>query len=204
MTPDALLPRPLAPDAALLGFLERLSEAPELELEWIDLLSQLEYVGFRKIVKSVGFESVDLELLRHVSEEASHAFLLKAVVQESGRGGRSWRDGRFCAVGFRYFQELDQRVSALPASPGLRYPGVSWAIERRVLVVYPAYLKTTRHEGLQRALRSILSQEERHGRRFGEFDFPEGYLAAVAEIEAVLWPEFLSEATRLIPGIARD
>jgi hypothetical protein len=204
MTTDALLPGPLAPDAELLGFLERLSREPQLELEWVDLLSQLEYVGFRKIVKSVGFESVDLELLRHVSEEASHAFLLKAVVEESGRAGHSWRDGRFSAVGFRYFQELDQRVSALPASPGLRYPGVSWAIERRVLVVYPVYLKTTRHEGLRRALRRILAQEERHGSRFGELSFPDGYLAAVAAIEGSLWPDFLCDASRLISWNARD
>src|SRR5687768_2024353 len=48
-------PGPLA-DPSVAGLLDRLVASPEAELEWIDLLSQLEYVGCRKIVKSVGFE----------------------------------------------------------------------------------------------------------------------------------------------------
>src|SRR5215831_20723061 len=132
-------PGPLI-DASADELLARIVASPDAELEWIDLLSQLEYVGCRKIVKSVGFESVSLEILRHVSEEASHAFLLKAVVEEGGLRDRSWREGRFAEAGWRYFQSLDQRVSAFSGSEGLRYPGVSWAIERRVLAVYPEYL----------------------------------------------------------------
>ena len=189
-------PQPLN-DPSVEELLRRLVVSPEVELEWIDLLSQLEYVGCRKIVKSVGFESVNLEILRHVSEEASHAFLLKAVVEEGGLRDRSWREGRFAEAGWGYFQGLDQRISSLPASEGLRYPGVSWAIERRVLVVYPAYLKVTRNESLKKALRRILAQEERHGAQFGEFAFPDGYLAQVAAIEEALWPEFTSGASRL-------
>jgi hypothetical protein len=191
-------PAPLVEDASIAEFLGRLCAAPALELEWIDLLSQLEYVGCRKIVKSVGFESVSLEILRHVSEESSHAFLLKAVVEEGGLRDRSWRDGRLAEVGWRYFQSLDQRISALPGSEGLRYPGVSWAIERRVLVVYPAYLKATRNESLKKALRRILAQEERHGAQFSEFRYPDGYLDQVARIEESLWPEFIAAAERLL------
>ena len=194
-------PGPLT-DPSVAGLLDRLVASPEAELEWIDLLSQLEYVGCRKIVKSVGFESVSLEILRHVSEEASHAFLLKSVVEEGGLRDRSWRDGRFAEAGWRYFQGLDQRISALPGSEGLRYPGVSWAIERRVLVVYPAYLERTRNESLKRALRRILAQEERHGAQFGEFGFPDGYLAQVARIEEALWPEFVAAAERIISTAA--
>jgi hypothetical protein len=192
-----MTPGPLAEDASIAEFLGRIAVSPDLELEWIDLLSQLEYVGCRKIVKSVGFESVNLEILRHVFEEASHAYLLKAVVEEGGLRDRSWREGRFAEAGWHYFQGLDQRISALPGSEGLRYPGVSWAIERRVLVVYPAYLKTTRNESLKKALRRILAQEERHGAQFGEFAFPDGYLPQVAAIEEALWPEFTTAAIRL-------
>lgn len=191
-TPDPLM------DPSVEALLGRIVASPEIELEWIDLLSQLEYVGCRKIMKSVGFEAVSLEILRHVSEEASHAYLLKSVVEEGGLRDRSWREGRFAEAGWRYFQSLDQRISALPGSDGLRYPGVSWAIERRVLVVYPAYLQLTRNESLKKALRRILAQEERHGAQFGEFAFPEGYLAQVARIEEALWPDFVAAADRLI------
>jgi hypothetical protein len=196
-------PGALAEDASLVGFLGRFAAEPDLELEWIDLLSQLEYVGFRKIVKSVAFEAVSLEVLRHVSEEASHAFLLKAVVEQGGLRARSWREGRFAEAGWRYFQGLDQAVSALPASEGLRYPGVSWAIERRVLLVYPAYLRISRNEELKKALRRILAQEERHGEQFAAFAFPDGYLSEVARIEEALWPRFVAEAERLADSIQR-
>ncbi len=191
----------LTEDPALLDFLGKLAASPRLELEWIDLLSQLEYVGCRKIVKSIGFESVSLEVLRHVSEEASHAYLLKAVVEEGGLVGRSWREGRFAEAGWGYFQNLDRRISALPGSDGLRYPAVSWAIERRVLVVYPAYLRTTANESLKRALRRILAQEERHGAQFAQVTFPDGMAAEIARIEEALWPEFLGAAYR-VAGLA--
>ena len=188
----------LTEDPALLDFLGKLAASPQLELEWIDLLSQLEYVGCRKIVKSIGFESVSLEVLRHVSEEASHAYLLKAVVEEGGIVGRSWRDGRFAEAGWGYFQNLDRRISALPGADGLRYPAVSWAIERRVLVVYPAYLRVSRNEALKKALRRILAQEERHGAQFAQVPFPDGMAAEIARIEEALWPEFLAAAGRLV------
>jgi hypothetical protein len=197
MTPRNAPPAPPIEDAALLDFLGAVTSAPSAELEWIDLLSQLEYVGCRKIVKSIGFESVSLEVLRHVSEEASHAYLLKSVVEEGGIVDRSWREGRFAEVGWGYFQNLDRRISALPGSDGMRYPAVSWAIERRVLVVYPAYLRLTRNESLKRALRRILAQEERHGAQFAEVPFPEGLAAEVARIEEALWPEFIAAARRL-------
>jgi hypothetical protein len=198
MAPSNVTPAALTQDAGLLDLLEAVTASPKAELEWIDLLSQLEYVGCRKIVKSIGFESVSLEVLRHVSEEASHAYLLKAVVEEGGVAGRSWRDGLFAEAGWGYFQNLDRRISALPGSDGLRYPAVSWAIERRVLVVYPAYLRATRNESLKRALRRILAQEERHGAQFAEVPFPGGMAAEVAGIEERLWPEFVAAARRLI------
>ena len=190
-------PGPLEMDESLVRLLGPITSDPELELEWIDLLSQLEYVGCRKIVKSVGFESVSLEILRHVSEEASHAFLLKEVAEKGGLRPRSWREGRFAEAGWNYFQRLDQGVSALPESGGLAYPGVSWAIERRVLMVYPSYLRITRNEALRRALGRILAQEERHGTQFSRLSFPPGYLGQVAGIEETLWPEFVARAQRL-------
>lgn len=196
-------PAPLTEDAALIDLLGALTASRTVELEWIDLLSQLEYVGCRKIVKSIGFESVSLDVLRHVSEEASHAYLLKAVVEEGGIVGRSWREGRFAQAGWGYFQNLDRRVSELPGSDGLRYPAVSWAIERRVLVVYPAYLKLTRNESLKRALRRILAQEERHGAQFAEVPFPDGMAAEVARIEEELWPAFAAAARSLAGAPAR-
>src|SRR5262249_10606381 len=148
--------------------------------------------------------SVSLEVLRHVSEEASHAFLLKAVAEGMCRSGPSetastsfGREGLFSAAGWNYFQRLDQEVSALSDDVLTRYPAVSWAIERRVLAVYPQYRKITRSEEVKRVLTRILAQEERHGREFESHPFPEGLQADIVEIEAPLWATFRVELESL-------
>jgi hypothetical protein len=183
------LPAP-ASDPAFERLLKRVCEIPALELEWVDLLSQLEYAGLRKIVKSVEFGRVSLEVLRHVSEESQHAFLLKEAAEREGLPRRSWGEGRFAAAGWGYFQGLDQAVSALPVEERFRYPGVSWAVERRVLALYPAYLRLTRRPAVREALRRIVAQEVEHAARFDRAEFPAGYRARVAAIEEERWTAF--------------
>jgi len=41
---------------------------PAGEAEWLDLLSQLEYVGCRKIIKAIPYHQIDEGILQHVSE----------------------------------------------------------------------------------------------------------------------------------------
>jgi len=166
---------------------------PRLELEWLDLLSQLEYVGCRKIMKSVSFDAMTGDALRHASEEASHAYLLKALVEKKGLK-RSWREGRFSQIGWDYFQTLDQEVSVICVDQP--YPAVSWAIERRVLMVYPAYLKSTNDAEVKRVLAQILAQERGHARQFDEFEFPESVREKIISVEEKLWVEFVSKCTQ--------
>ncbi len=180
--------------------LVRVCAEPALELEWVDLLSQLEYAGCRKIVKSVEFDRVSLDVLRHVSEESQHAFLLKEAAEREGLPRRSWGEGKLARAGWGYFQGLDQAVSALPVEARFRYPGVSWAVERRVLAVYPPYLKLTRRAAVREALRRILAQEVEHAARFDRVEFPEGFRARVAGIEEELWSAFRRDLAALVAG----
>lgn len=172
---------------SLKPFLERVAASPEREAEWLDLLSQLEYVGCRKILKGVRFDRIDVSVLQHASEEASHAFLLKEAAARLGRSGATW-NGRLSEIGWRYFRELDARVSALQAEG--HYPAVSWAIERRVMEVYPAYLAATKDPGVRSALQQILAQEKRHGAQFEEVSLPAEVKRQAALIEAELWESF--------------
>jgi hypothetical protein len=158
---------------------------PMLEWEWVDLLSQLEYVGCRKILKAVPFEKVDREVLRHVAEEASHAFLLKSLVPWEDR-----RETRFSAIGWRYFQSIDARVSAGQDDIARCYPAVSWAVEQRVLRVYPAYARKTLSSDVKRALSTILAQEKRHHDVFERLTIGETSPDAILEIEAQCWDAF--------------
>jgi len=186
----------LAPEA-LASFLDRVTASAEVELEWVDLLSQLEYVGFRKIAKAVPYDRVSLETLRHASEEASHAYLLKAAAEKNGLPPRSWREGRFSAAGWRYFQGLDRGIEAAVADPALCYPLVSVAVERRVLALYPAYLERTRIPDVRRAVERILVEERAHARLFEDRALPADAVTAAWRLEERLWAEFVPEAVAL-------
>jgi hypothetical protein len=167
--------------------LKRICADVDLESEWLRMLSQLEYAGCRKIIKSVPFDKVDLSVLNHVMEEASHAYLLRAQAE---RLGGALPSAPLTEIAWTYFQTLDHGVSRLQGQ-GYHYPPVSWIIERRVLEVYPRYLETTRQLGVKRVLSRILAQEERHGAQFEALKLDEAFKIAAIEWEASLWSDFV-------------
>jgi hypothetical protein len=179
-----------SPEALFESILQTLCARPELEAEWLDVLSQLEFAGCRKIVKSVPFEKVDVGVLNHAMEEASHAYLLKAQAERMGIQGRSWTKSPLSEMAWTYFQTVDHGVSRIQGE-GFHYPAVSWVVEQRVLDVYPRYLQHTRALGVKRVLTRILAQEKRHSTQFGDADFPPAFKSAALEWEASLWSDFL-------------
>jgi hypothetical protein len=181
----------------LAGLLDRMTAERDLELEWADLLSQLEYVGCRKILKAVRFDAVTLDVLRHAAEEASHALLLKSAAEKNGLPARSWKDGLLGAAGWRYFQALDRGVEELAGGPELCYPLVSVAVERRVLALYPAYLERTRIDDVRKAVARILAQEKRHARQFEDRGLAPDLVRDACTLEERLWSAFTAEAIRL-------
>ena len=172
---------------------------PEWEWEWLDLLSQMEYVGCRKIAKSLSFERMNLETLQHLSEEARHAFLLKGTAEKLGLGPRSWKQGLFSEIGWAYFSLLDQFVSDLQGSELGHYPAVSWAVEQRVLKLYPEYLEITCEPEVKRVLRQILAQEERHAKQFDPTTLmTETTRTRALDVERMLWDDFCASALQKI------
>ena len=161
-----------------------------LEAHWLTMLSQLEYAGCRKIVKAVPFEKVDTQVMNHVMEEASHAFLLKSLVDKM-RPSRAWHECPLTELGWTYFQTLDHGVSQFQDS-GYHYPAVSWIVEQRVLDLYPRYLAATRHLGVKRVLQRILAQEKRHSTLFGDEDFSADFKRRAIEWENGLWSDFVA------------
>jgi hypothetical protein len=178
-------------DARFEAVLARICADPALEVEWLDMLSQLEYAGCRKIVKAVPFERVSMDVLKHVMEESSHAFLLKSQVEKMGVVDRRWTECPLTEMGWTYFQTLDHGVSAFEPT-GFRYPAVSWIVEQRVLDVYPRYVAATRSLGVKRVLTRILAQEKHHSTLFGDEDFTETFKRRAKEWEAGLWSDFVT------------
>ena len=183
----------MKPEADFKTMLKQICDDPRRELEFVDLLSQLEFVGCRKIVKAVPFDGVSCEVLQHISEEASHAYLLKALVEKGGLRRRSWLEAPLSALGWRYFRDLDERVSRLQEDARAHYPAVSWVVERRVLELYPEYLGMTRNPGVKRVITRILAQERRHAETFSDLPHADWFRDAAIAIEAELWARFTEE-----------
>ena len=186
----------LALETETVAFLDRACADPALEREWVDLLSQLEYVGFRKITKALRYDQVSLESLRHASEEASHAYLMKAAAEKMGLPERSWKDNPFSEAGWRYFQGLDRGVEKQVADPARCYPLVSVAVERRVLALYPAYLERTKNADVRRAVTRILAQEKKHAALFDERALPAEEVETACRLEVKLWGEMIRTLTK--------
>lgn len=171
-------------------WLSAITDSPARETEWLDMLSQLEYIGCRKIFKGVCFDRVDVSVLQHAAEEAMHALLFKRIVQLRRGGDHStWGECPLAAPGFRYFSGLDSSVATLVPDPELHYPLVSWVVEQRVLAVYPAYLALTKDRRVRTTLKQILAQEARHASQFAPTAevVPQAMRAKALSIERKWW-----------------
>ena len=185
---------------------------------WLNTFSFLEYVGFRKIVKSQRAEVLNRSLLMHALEEGRHALLLKKLaVKLGGQAFDFYRPETMLSfdAAKTYFQELDHRCDEKFARLGdlerskLVYLYVTWLIERRALDVYGCYKKVLGDSDLAPKLNALLAEEVGHLRAV-EAGIAAGdpeHAARSAEFEALesgLYEDFVSALAReLTPTRAR-
>ncbi len=186
---------PLALSPSFLNFLDEATSDPDLEHNWVEMLSQLEYVGCRKMLRSLAWEDVDLKILKHIQEEAQHAYLLKLALGKKGLS--SWGQNPLGELGWEYFAGLDESLTQLDTEE-MPYALTSWAIEQRALAVYPAYLARTTNADIRRAVRTVLAQEEHHAKFFGDEAWSEKLIADILSIEKRHWEAFEMALTRTL------
>ena len=180
-------------------FFDQLLRNPKIEMEWIDLMSQLEFVGCRKIMKSVGFSEMSVSTLKHLSEEARHSYLLKKAVEEEGLPCRVWSEGLFASVGWNYFSKLDGEISRL--QPVRSYPAVSWVIETRVLTFYPWFQERCTFPKVRRVLGQILAEERTHAQFFAEIPFSDSEKGQMLRAEQQLWDKLIERSSAIIQDL---
>jgi hypothetical protein len=96
--------------------LAKILDDPNLHASWLNTFSYLEYVGFRKIVKSQASDSMSLETLGHAVEEGRHALRLKRLaVKVGGVAFDSYRAEKLLCgdAAEAYFQKLDGYCESL-------------------------------------------------------------------------------------------
>ncbi|MCJ8277157.1 MAG: hypothetical protein MJK18_09980 [Bdellovibrionales bacterium] len=117
---------------------------PTLHKKWLNTVSHLEYIGARKIIKSLDAEIISLEELQHFYEEAGHALLLKKLGHAHFDSfPRTYEPENLIGgtLGKDYFQDLDQYISEQlgTAKTLFNYLYVTWLIEVRAMKVYSQY-----------------------------------------------------------------
>ena len=144
---------------------------PALHARWLNTFSYLEYVGFRKIVKSQRAEVLTAAILGHACEEGRHALgLKKLAVKLGGSAFDSYApEALLCGEEAEaYFQDLDQSCDEAFADRSaderakLAYGYVTWLVERRALEVYGIYKSALGESEIARKLGGLLAEETKH------------------------------------------
>ncbi len=173
---------------------------------WLNTFSFLEYIGFRKIVKSQRAEVIDRSLLLHALEEGRHALLLKKLaVKLGGQAFDFYKpETMLCPDAAKtYFQQLDHGCDTKFAHLGenerakLVYLYVTWLIERRALDVYGSYKKVLGDSELAPKLNALLAEEVGHLRAV------EAGIAAGDPEHAARSAEFELLEVQPLPGLRR-
>jgi hypothetical protein len=185
-----------------------------LHAGWLNTFSYLEYVGFRKIVKSQRAEVLTAAILGHACEEGRHALGLKKLAIKLGGAQFDSYAPEVLLCGEEaeaYFQDLDKACDEAFADRSNEeraklYCYVTWLVERRALDVYGIYKKALGDSEIARKLGGLLAEETKHLAdvkallRAGgpEFSTRSNKFEAV---EATLYQNFINALTR---EFARD
>jgi rubrerythrin len=80
---------------------------------WLRSLSYLEYIGYRKMIKSLGYEHLNKGAYRHLSDEIQHSFMLRELAQKYFEQDLQalFPLNLIQKISEEYFQQLDCEVS---------------------------------------------------------------------------------------------
>ena len=146
---------------------------PELHARLVNTLARMEYVGVRKMLKARRSESLDIEGLRHVLEEASHALRLKKAAVALAGGPKdveTFSEAHTLSgeSGEGYLQAVDRACETAlseleePLRTEANYLLSSALIEFRAEVFYPVYENRLQAHGAPFSVSGIMRDEERH------------------------------------------
>jgi hypothetical protein len=156
---------PLAPRTAAL--LERLLGEPARHARMLNTLSLLEHMGSHKIMATQHSPGIDQSTLRHVAEEAHHAFFMKRQAEKTAARPLEYvaEDLLAPATARMYFQRLEcatVRTLAERCSRRAAYLYMSMIVEFRALWFYRLYQQALRKARHGLSLKRVLGEEQAH------------------------------------------
>jgi hypothetical protein len=146
--------------------LEKIHKSPQLTYRFLNTLSLLEHIGFRKILISRakdGNAELNQRVLRHLAEESRHSFFFKRSAENFAKRELNFSDTELLAgpAARAYLGRLDARTSREVRGP-LKYYYMSLLVEIRAVWVYRLYKSVLSDLGLRLNLNSILAEEQMH------------------------------------------
>lgn len=149
------------------SLLNRMVPESPLHARLINTLSMLEHIGSHKIMATQHGTDIDQATLKHVAEEAHHAFFMKRQAEKVAGRPLEYvpRDLLAPAAARMYFQRLEAamlRVLARQRSSLAAYLYMSMIVEFRALWFYRLYQQTLKRAGHTMSLKRILGEEQSH------------------------------------------
>jgi hypothetical protein len=147
--------------------LDTLIAAPARHGRLINTLSLLEHMGSHKIMATQHSAGIDQATLKHVAEEAHHAYFMKRQAEKTAERPLQYvvDDLLAPAAARMYFQRLESAmVRTLGAERSARaaYLYMSLVVEFRALWFYGLYQQALRHARHVLSLKRVLGEEQAH------------------------------------------
>jgi hypothetical protein len=149
------------------ALLDRIIAAPARHGRLINTLSLLEHMGSHKIMATQHSAGIDQATLKHVAEEAHHAYFMKRQAEKTaGRPLQYVANDLLAPAAARmYFQRLETAmVRTLGTEGGTRavYLYMSMIVEFRALWFYELYQRALQHAQHALSLKRVLGEERAH------------------------------------------
>jgi hypothetical protein len=178
------------------GLLGRIVPNAERHARLINTLSMLEHLGSHKIMATQHSADIDQPTLKHVAEEAHHAYFMKRQAEKAADRPMEYvaQDLLAPAAARLYFQRLESalvRSLARQRSTRVVYLYMSMIVEFRALWFYGLYQQTLRRLGHPMSLKRVLGEEQAH---LGDMAVR---LEADGELSDARTDEFLTHEKRL-------
>ncbi|MBN1237494.1 MAG: hypothetical protein JXB36_03280 [Gammaproteobacteria bacterium] len=141
-------------------------DAP-LHARLINTLSMLEHMGSHKIMATQHSAGIDQPTLKHVAEEAHHAWFMKRQAEKTAERPLEYVPADLLAPASArmYFQRLESAMTrTLGRQKSLRavYLYMSMIVEFRALWFYRLYQQALKRAGHPMSLRRVLGEEQSH------------------------------------------
>ena len=149
----------------LLKILEAVTSHKELHARFLNTLSYLEYIGARKMLKSLPAPILNKSFLDHVNEEIRHSLFFKSLAEKLTQVNYGFKEQELIAgsSASHYFQEVDHYGLKFSFSnPLLNYLYTTYAIEQRAMIFYSIYNDMLKKKNFPFSLQSILNDEAEH------------------------------------------